>query len=233
MEDYTELVKTLKGYDWGQSGAALLLIDGEIRKLSNQPDHLAKLEQALLDILRSDASLAAQRGVCKRLGLIATERSVPVLSPMLTKAETSDMARYALEPIPSKAVDAALRQAMANAHGNMRAGIINSIGNRRDSEAVSALGGLLVDKDDTVAQAAAWALGRIGGPAAIRHLAARRNTAQGRVRTEILNAYLMCAERSAKEGRKAEAAAIFKELDTEGTPAPIRRAAAIGVRRTV
>jgi HEAT repeat protein len=230
MEDFTELVKTVQAYDWGRSGAVLLAIDAEIRKVAGHPDHAAKLEEALLEVLRSDASLAAKRGVCKRLGLIAGEPSVPLLAAMLTGAGTSDMARYALERIPSGAADAALREALPKTRGRTRVGIINSIGNRRDTRAAAALGNLLGDSDEAVAQAAAWALGRIGGAEAVRLLAARKDAAPGRVRSEILDAYLVCAGRLASEGKKAEAAAIYRELNTERMPAPIRRAASLGIK---
>jgi HEAT repeat protein len=230
MEDFTELVKSVQAYDWGQSGAALLEIDAEIRKIAGHPEHLARLEQALLTILQSDASIAAKRGVCKRLGLIAGERSVPVLAAMLVRDETSDMARYSLERIASPAVDTSLREALSKTRGRTRVGVINSLGNRRDAKAVPALGELLGDADEQIAQAAAGALGKIGGAEAVRRLAARKNSAQGRVRLEILDAYLVCARRLASEGRKPDAVAIYKELSVDAMPAPVRRAASLGLK---
>ncbi|MGH9626759.1 MAG: HEAT repeat domain-containing protein [Bryobacteraceae bacterium] len=232
MEDYTELIKAVKTFDWGESGASLLLIDAEIRKIAGHAEHAGKLEAALLEILRSDASLAAKRGVCKRLGLIAGEQSIPVLAAMLDHADTSDMARYSLERMPSAAVDAALRSALARTSGIMRAGIIHSIGNRRDSQAVPALGELLQDADETVACASACALGRIGSAEAISRLTAHRNSAPGRVRREILDAYLVCARRLALEGRRAEARAMYRELNAESMPGPVRRAAKLGIEAT-
>jgi HEAT repeat protein len=230
MEDLTELMETVKAYDWDRSGAPLLEIDAEIRKLFGHPSHLAKLEDALLGVLRSDASLAAKRGVCKRLGLIATERSVPTLADMLTDAEASDMARYSLERIPSDAVETALREALPKAKGATRVGIINSIGNRKDAQAVTALGGLLDDSEQAVAEAAAWALGRIGGGEALGLLAARMDRTRGSLRSEILDAYLLCAGRLASEGNNTRARAMYNELNAEGMPAPIRRAAERGLK---
>lgn len=230
MEDLTELIKTVKAYDWDQSGAPLLAIDAEIRKLLGHPDPLAKLEEALLGVLQSNAPLAAKRGVCKRLGLIASERSVPTLAAMLVDAETSDMARYSLERISSEAVETALREALAKTTGLARVGIMNSIGNRGDSRAVAALGRLLDDTDEAAAEAAAWALGRIAGAEAIRLLAARLHSARGSLRPEILDAYLVCAGRLASEGDKAQAQAMYKELNAEGMPPPVRRAAALGLK---
>lgn len=229
MEDLTQFAESLKKYDWGRSGAPLLAIDAEIRKLLHHPDHLAKLEEALLSVLRSEATIAAKRGVCKRLGLIAGERSVPALSALLTDRETSDMARYALERISAGTVASALREALPKTRGRMRIGIINSIGNLKDSGAIPALGNLLLDSDAATAQAAAWALGRIGGVEAIRLLAAHKNATPVGARREVLDAYLLCAERLASEGNKDEARAMYSELNTSSMPAPVRRAAARGL----
>ncbi len=230
MEDLTELMDAVKAYDWSDSGAPLLAIDAEIRKLAGHADHLANLETALLGVLQSGASRAAKRGVCRRLGLIAGERSVSVLAAMLTDEETSHMARYSLERIPSPRVEAALREALPKVRGRTRIGIINSLGNRRDSQAATSLGNLLDDPDRDTAHAAAWALGRIGGAEAIRLLATRKDSAQGRVRAEVLDAYLVCAGRLAAEGDRSKAAAMYKELNADGMPAPIRRAASLGLK---
>ena len=230
MEDFTELIKTLKEYDWGKSGAPLLAVDAEIRQVLGRPDRMAKLEELLLAVLQSEAAVAAKRGVCKSLSLIATERSAPTLAAMLTVADTSDPARYVLERMPPGAADTALREALTKTRGPMRVGIINSIGNRKDSRAVAALAGLLDDSDEATAQAAACALGKIGGAEAIGALGRQRNTARARVRAEALDAYLVCARRLAVEGRKSEAAAMYKELSGDGMPAPIRRAAERALR---
>jgi HEAT repeat protein len=225
MEDFTELVKTLKAYDWGKSGAPLLAVDAEIRKVAGMPERQAKLEAALVEVLKSDAPAAAKRGVCKSLSLIATDQSLPTLIPMLRDTATSDMARYVVERMTSPAADAALRESFREARGRLAVGIVNSIGNRRDARALNVLGQALADADEFVAEAAACALGKIGGPDAIKRLAGYRRVARSRVRAEVLDAYLVCARRLASEGKKEEAAAMYKELAAEGVPAPVRRAA--------
>jgi HEAT repeat protein len=230
MEDFSELVKTLKAYDWGQSGAPLLAVDAEIRKVLGHPERMAKVEEALLDVLRSGAATGAKRGVCKSLSLIASDRSVATLAAMLAGAETSDMARYVLERMPAGAADAALREALPKASGRARTGIVNSLGNRRDAQAVMALGALLEDGDEATAQAAAWALGRIGGNAAVLALARHRETARARVRAEVLDAYLVCARRLSAEGKTVEAAAMYRELSGAGAPAAVRKAAERGLK---
>jgi len=225
MEDFTELIKTLKEYDWGKSGAPLLVVDAEIRQVLGRPDRMAKLEELLLDVLRSETAIAAKRGVCKSLSLIASDRSVATLAAMLTGADTSDSARYVLERMPLGAADAALREALPKTRGQIRVGIINSIGNRKDSRSVALLAGLLEDSEEATAQAAACALGKIGGKEAIAALGRQRDAARARVRAEALDAYLVCARRLAAAGQRSEAAAMYKELSGDGMPAPIRRAA--------
>ena len=225
MEDFAALVKTLKAYDWGKSGAAFVALDAEIRKIAGIPDRMAKLEEALLEVSRADVATGAKRGVCKSLSLIATERSIPTLEKMLSGTETCDMARYVLERMPSGGADAALRRALAASRGRDRVGIVHSIGNRKDPAAVAALAGLLENPDEPAAQAAAGALGKIGGAEAIRALARQRDSARSRVRAEVLDAYLACAGRLAAQGRKSEAAVIYRELSAEGVPMPVRRAA--------
>jgi HEAT repeat protein len=226
-----EVLEAVKAYDWGKSRAALLALDAEIRKILGHADHLRNLEDALLGILRSDAQPAAKRGVCKRLGLIGSERSAPTLTAMLTDADTSDMARYALERIPSEAVEQALREVLPKTEGRVRVGIINSLGNRRDEQAVPMLSQLVGASDRAAALAAAWALGRIEHEEATRALSKHKNATDGPVRREVLDAYLVCAGRLLQGGRVAEAATIYKELNTEGMPQPIRRAASRGLNR--
>lgn len=225
MDDFTELVKALKAYDWGQSGAPFLAVDEEIRKSASMPERRAKLEAALVEVLRSDAPAAAKRGVCKSLSLIATEKSLAALTPMLRDPATSDMARYVLERMALPASDTALREAVRDTRGAITVGLLNSIGNRRDPRAVGMLSQSLADADEAIAAAAAAALGKIGGPDAIKRLGSYKRVARARVRAEVLDAYLVCARRLASEGKKEEASAMFKELTAEWVPAPVRKAA--------
>ena len=76
----------------------------------------------------------------------------------------------ALEPMASPAAGAALRDALPKVHGRLLAGLIGSIGVRRDAEAVSSLAGAAKDDDPVVASAAILALGAIGTEAAAQTL---------------------------------------------------------------
>jgi len=119
-------------------------------------------EAELLAILKSGtASRFDKSDACRQLAICATKTSVPTLAALLTDPDLSHMARYALEPLKDPSVDDALRDALGKTSGNVRAGIIHSLGVRRDAKAVPALIALLPDPF------AASALARIGTPDAI------------------------------------------------------------------
>jgi HEAT repeat protein len=223
-----ETLKSVQAYDWGQSRTPLLEMDREIRKVQGHPELLAKLEIALLELLKSDAPPGAKRYVCQKLSLIGSEQSIPVLAALLT-SDNADIARYALERIPGEAVNQALRDGLPKAEGKAKVGIIDSLGARKDAQAVAPLGKLLDDSNPTIAAAAAWALGQIGGPEAGTHLAAMKDSANPQVRPVILDAWLSCAERMQADGKTADAVTIYTALNAENMPSAVRKAAARGL----
>ena len=226
MEELLEKVKT---YDWGQNRLALTEVSDLVREAYGNPAELRQIEESLLKVLDSDAKRAGKQFVCRQLSIIGTERSVPTLAKMLTGEETSDMARYALERIPGAAVDEALREALPKAEGNPKVGIINSLGQRRDRGAVRALRGLISDPNETVAAAAVAALGQIADSQATSALAQAKDKTSGKLQMLVLDAYLRCADQLAAQGEKEQALAIYKELQKEDMPKPIRTAALRGM----
>ncbi len=229
MAELQELLEKVKTYDWGQSRLALTEVSETIKKAHSSPAELKKIEKSLLGVLTSDSTRAGKQFVCRELSIIGTEQSIPVLAKMLTGEETSDMARYALERIPGRAVNDALRRALRKAKGKPQVGIINSLGQRRDSRAVRALGRLIDNSDQTVAVAAAAALGQIAGSRATDVLSAAKDKTSGKLQMVVLDSYLRCADQLVAEGDKAKALAIYKELQKAGNPAPIRTAALKGM----
>jgi len=160
-----DLMAKLKAYDWGGDRGSLAGIDELILADQGDKDKLADLEQALLEVLESDAKLPAKEYICRQLALIGTARCVPVLAGMLPDAELSDRARFALEAIPDVSAGDALRAALAEAEGNPRVGIVNTLGERRDKKAVPALSELRSSSDSVLSKAAEAALRKIGAPA--------------------------------------------------------------------
>ena len=112
----------------------------------------------------SGASVYAKAKACQRLAVIGDRTAVPALAPLLADPQLSHYARTALEPLPDRAADEALRAALGKVQGALLVGIVTSIGKRRDREAIAALEKLRHDPDTAVARAADGALARIRPP---------------------------------------------------------------------
>ncbi len=126
-----DLMAKLKAYDWGGDRGSLMGIDASIVAAHGNAEKLAEIEQALLEVLQSDVPIPAKEYICRQLALIGTDRCVPVLAAMLPDAELSDRARLALEAIPTTVADEALRAALDKVEGDQRAGIVNSLDERK------------------------------------------------------------------------------------------------------
>lgn len=122
-------------------------------------------EPELLAVLASNAPLPEKSEACLQLARVGTRQAVPMLANLLGDEHLSHRARSALEAIPDPTVEAALRSALDRLQGPLLVGVIHSLGMRQDAPAVVPLTRFLNGTDSTVAQAAAQALGRIGGPA--------------------------------------------------------------------
>lgn len=110
------------------------------------------------------ASEYAKAKACQRLAVIGGKSAVAPLAALLEHPRLSHYARYALEPNPDPAADDALRAALGKLQGKLLVGVINSIAQRRDRGAISALARLRFHEDREVAGAAEAALARIRPP---------------------------------------------------------------------
>lgn len=110
------------------------------------------------------ASVYARAKACQRLAVVGDKSAVPALAPLLGDAQLSLYARTALETMPDRSADEALRAALGKLQGKLLAGVINSIGKRRDRSALGALEKLRHNADADVASSANAALARIRPP---------------------------------------------------------------------
>lgn len=173
---------------------------------------LTQSADKLLQVLQSNASRKDKADACRELSVIGTSKAVPVLVGLLANEELSDMARYALETIPSTGVNPALRSELTKLHGRQLIGVIGSLGVRRDPDAVKPLSALLKNSDPQVAQAAARALGNIGTAGAARAIeTALRKTAPEN-RLAFCDGLFRCAEAMAAKGKTRDATALYDRL---------------------
>ncbi|MCX6915521.1 MAG: HEAT repeat domain-containing protein, partial [Verrucomicrobia bacterium] len=150
---------------------------------------------------------------------------MPALAALLGEERTSQAARYALDGMPFPEAVAVERQALGQTSGLIKAGLIDSLGWRRDAAAVPLLIPLLSGTDTAVASSAASALGKIGSKDAIAALTSARDTAPPAVQRIVLESLVQCSERLLAGGDANGATAIYRGLFTPKFPGAIRIAA--------
>ena len=227
-------LEVLKAFDWGGDTAAFQPIDAAVVAVHADPAGRADLEKRLAALLGAGTSRAAKEYVCRKLSMIGTAASVPSLAALLPEKEHSHMARFALERINAAEAAEALRKALGTVGGDLKIGMISSLAGRGDAAAVPAIAALLSGESQT-AVAAADALGRIRTPEACQALAAAAGVSDKAAAAAVADARLACAESLLRQGKRAEAKAVYTSLSEAAaagtTPAAkaTRLAAARGI----
>jgi len=228
-DEMEPLLKSLATYEFGQSREAQAQFTQFVQDSLASPAMLKLVEARLLAFVQSNATLGGKQFALRELGLIGTDASIPVLTPMLLQPATSDMARFALARIPGPAVDQVLRDSLAKASGKVKIGIIGSLGQRRDVKAVPALTALSSSDDPVTAEAAMAALAEIGDRPSLNALSAAHAKASGASARRVSEAYLECADRVAARGDKDSAVKVYKELVAPKEPPQVRLGALSGI----
>ena len=185
----------------------------------------------LHSLLSSNASLHDKGVACRRLAVIGTEDSVPILEKLLRDAELSHLARVALEGIPSKRVDAVFRKQLESAQGDLLIGIIDSIGARRDADAVPELLGVLPASKPEVQAAILYALSNIATKECSESLRNMLKTPTGLSSDLVADFVMRCADRLAKDGNAAEAITMYQSVRGTSASRKILDAATIAIIR--
>ena len=189
---------------------ALALATGSSRLTAADAASSKDKERESIAVLQSASSAPADKAIaCKRLAVYGGKDAVPALAPLLLNPELASWARIALEAIPDPAASAALRDAMGKLEGRLLVGVINSLGVRRDPEATPALVARLKDTDASVAEAAAVALGHIGGEPAAQALLNTLGDSRIGVRSAAAQGCALCAEADLGAGKSAAAVKLY------------------------
>lgn len=187
-------------------------------------------EDQSIATLQSEADYITHLEAFRALRQNGTEKSIPAIANYLHDVKKSHLARYALEDMPYPEASAALRNALEGASAETRPGIIASLGVRRDAEAVPALTALLGDAHIETAAAAASALGRIASKDAVANLTTAYTAATDDAqKARLAEGLLAAAEQYMKDGKGADAAAIYRPLRKKGNPDFVREAAFMGL----
>ncbi len=218
----------LKTFDWGSDLAALAPIEDAATASHGKPEARQDLENRLITALKGILTRDAQDYICRKLANVGTAAAVPALAGLLVNKGNSHMSRFALEQIPAPEAASALRDVLPKVNGDLKVGVISSIGARRDRVAVDALSGLLADSDASVARAATLALGAIGSAESVTALQTALRAAGDRRQT-IIDAILSCAESLLANNQIANASSIYKAFTDESQPRLVRLAATRGL----
>ena len=213
------ILKDLANYKFDQGVGAPLGLRAYVFAHKDDPQTRRETEAALLRFIQGSPAPGGLMAACRALRLIGGPDSVPVLATLVLKPETTDAARFALERIPGSEADKALLAALDRSQGTVKNGLVFSIGERKPAAAVPALEKLAGGKDPSLAADAVKALGKIGGPEAVRVLTGVLGKAGPGLKLEAASALLVAAESD------AGAAAIYDKLIAANLPPVMRQAA--------
>ncbi len=220
---------SLSRWDFGAEPAELAVLEAQAR--AGDQRLAAALEQRLLGVLADDgATFAAAQFACRLLRQVGTAQSVPALAELLAEERLGHMARLALQAIPDAAAGEALVDALARLEGAPLAGVISSLGMRREAAAVDPLAELARSPEPLVARAAVEALGRIGNDQALWALTMLAS--QGSAPELWPDAMLACAEQLTQRGDHEGAGMIYRRLMGAEYPDVIRQGALAALARS-
>lgn len=195
-----------------------------------------KLKQAtqaeLIALLATDAPLQQKAQACQRLAIIGDKDAIPALAALLGDERLSDYARAGLEISKLPEAGAALRKALPSLKGSQLAGVVDSLGIRREKESVPLLVSLAKDPQRGAESGALPALGRIATPEAVAAITEALRTAGGAREHPVWHASLLAADQLICEGNKEAAMNLLKALLEAKPPHHVSRAANALQKRT-
>ena len=219
LEQSFELLKEFKV---GTDSTVLIPIERAVMEVHGNETARAALEKRLVAYLGSSYSSVTRSFVCRQLVLIGSAASVPAVTPLVLDEELSVHARNVLEHIPGPESEKALRDALGQAKGRTRIGVINSVAARRDAASTSVLIKIL-GEDPQSAAAAAKALGEIGTSEATKALVAARGKGPAPVQQAVVDGTLICADRLVATGQRSQAITLLEGLTEASQPEHVRR----------
>jgi len=178
----------------------------------------------LLKVIQSNETSDVDRAnAFQKIGDIAGEDAVEPLAGFLSDKTWSHYARFAFQKMEGENVTNVLLRSLDSLQRELKLGVIDTIGRRRDPIAVAPLVELLTNADAEVAAAAAVALGEIGttdtAAALTEALSSEKDPNR---RGSLASSLLMVGQRLAKRGNTKAAIGIFDRLRKAEVPKPYR-----------
>ena len=191
-------------------------------------------ETAALAVLASQAGVHEKARACQQLAVVGGPAAVPALAALLDQEPLADYARSGLEAIKDPAAGTALRNALRGLSGRHLAGVVNSLGVRREIAAVPDLQKLALDAKSGVASEALASLGMIGTAEAAKTLQSVLTAGPANLRIPAAHASLTAATQLAKDGNSVAARGLLECVVRTLPPghlpnAASRQVAALGI----
>lgn len=215
----------LRSYQPGSPRGDLLPLDDAVRRSLSQEADRSALEKRLIAPLAEGVPVEAKEYACRQLTILGTDEAVPALAKLLVDPGLHEAARQGLEALPGEAATRALRRGLKELDGARLAGVVVSLGRRRDRESVAPVAAMLEEADAALAAAAWFALGRIGTPAAAVVLAEWAGSERRRAVPTLGDALLACAESLLEAGSRAEALPLCRRAAGPPFSAQVQAAA--------
>ncbi|MBE7558322.1 HEAT repeat domain-containing protein [bacterium] len=223
-------------YQTGHSRLPISVVSDHIVTLQNRRDEkaLRQFSYTLLGYLDAYwAGAEGKREIIRQLAKISGSEAVPALAKAVKDKDLWDMALLALEDIPSREADAALRELLSTSEGRARLGVIQTLGLRGDPASVGPLSRILAGDADTTARVtAARALARIGGRSARAALLDSLDDPSDPVHRELADAVMALAQGMARSGDRSGAYRLYERLHRPAEPTTVRSAALLGMLTT-
>jgi len=177
----------------------------------------------------ADRPVAVRTFAVRMLSFVAGDDSVPALADLLQDPHMAEIARWALVRIPGRASVEALAAAMPGAQGELKIGLINALGARRETSALPALEAALKADDPAVRAAAIAAIGRLPGARPETLLRALIASGAEAEKAAAWDAYVRWAENALADGRGTRAYEAYRWVYENAPTEQLRCAGLIGL----
>lgn len=227
------LAELAESEDLGIAHAALAAI-GTITSHAGRPgapEEREAVANALADVLDDVADDQSRRELLHHLGLVASDKQVPVLAALLDDPAVGDDARIALERVPGDAATDALVKALQSSPEDVQVRVAVALARRQAGEAVPVLIDMARNSESRrVGFACLEALGAFGVPP--HEVFPRRPSFTSEERAQYVRGALDAAYRLREKGENAEAARIYENITVYSNDPEHIREALLGLDAT-
>ena len=247
MISIPELVAQLGDNDQVKAYRARQALLEAVGKAGGNPQERTAIANALAEELTAKTQNPGQPGkpgeekpthsaqvrnqVAQFLGQVAEDAQVPAVVAALQELETREMARWALDRIPTPAATTALIAALDQVGPEFCIGVINALAKRRTPEVVAALHKQAADADAGVRLAAVEALANSPEPSNDQPIVAATKAGSPRQRARAQKARVRLADTLRVAGKKEAAIAIYKAIIANDAAEPQKKAARLALER--